>query len=404
MKNKILAFAATMLFGASLTSSLAATPDEAPADWVGNSAVNVNGTWYYCGTYFDWCANAFHNFNLGEISALYLGGQSQAHPQNNNNWNEGSTISMSYKIDDGNVSTIDLTIYQWNQGEYHNNMVFQSGGSSFEDTFVDISGLQASSSHTISVWFHDRDKYYDNNGGPNYVATFTKKAPIAIASSSDIKVSDDPVDVQLNGLTLYKDTYWNTLCLPFSLTQTEIQTSPLAGAVINALSESTLEGTTLTLNFSSVSSIEAGIPYLIKWTSAADPVENPIFTSVTLSTSAAGLVEGDYEFVGCFDKTSIESEDYLYLGAENTLYYPESAVEIGAFRAYFANSNSAGQAKAFVLNFDDDNETTGIKEVSQLSTLNSELSLYFTLDGRRINDMPATPGLYILNGKKVVIK
>ena len=400
--------AASLLFSASLTSSFAATPEEAPATWVGNSAVNVNGTWYYCGTSFDWCSGgAFHQNNLGEISALYLGGQSQATA--NSNWNQGSTLTMSYQIDDGAVSTIDLTIYQWDQGEYGKNMVFQSGGSSFEDTFVDISSFEAGSTHTLSVWFHDRDKYYDSNFPNNYVAEFTKKAPTPLANSTDITeamdaADGDPIDVQLNGLTLYKDTYWNTICLPFDLSEVEIETSPLAGIEICELNGSALDDEgTLSLYFETATSISAGVPYIVKWTSEETSVENPIFTGVTLSKDLFPKNSSAVTFQGCFSPSDINGEDYLYLGDENTLYWPQSNKTIGAFRAYFKLAESqASQIKAFRMNFGD--ETTAIKQLSQPSTLNSQLSPWFTLDGRHLTTQPTTSGIYIHNGTKVIIK
>ena len=400
MKTKLLSLAATILFAASATSVFAR------AEWVNYSAVQVNGIWYNCSSNNSWCeGGSFNGKDLGIITSLTLGGQSYVQDHDKINWNNG-TMVMGYKIDNVDY-THNLTFKSWD--DVNKTMCFESGGTTWTAETIDISGL-CGGKHTLAVWFTSDEKW-DSNNGANYVATFTIDKPIVFDNNDDDPNSNIVArnygytgDVQLNGLTLYKDTYWNTLCLPFSLTQTEIQTSPLAGAVINELSSSTLEGTTLTLNFEEATAITAGIPFIIKWTSAADPVKNPIFTGVTLSTSEAGFVLGDFKFTGCFDPTSIESEDFLYLGAENTLYFPESPVEIGAFRAYFANSNTPGEVKAFVLNFDDDNETSGIKEVSQLSTLNSELSFYFTLDGRRLNDMPATPGLYILNGKKVVIK
>lgn len=396
MKNKIIALAASMLFAASLTPVFAA------ASWVGNSAVNVNGTWYYCGNnQMTWCSGgSFNGCNLGEISALYLGGQSQVYENGNVNWN-GGTVTMYYSIDGGANQTITLDWYKFES----NNNFFQSGGGKFEDTSIDISGFEAGSKHSIAVWFNCDEKW-DNNynegtqQGDNYVATFTKKAPKAIASADDIEISEDPVDVQINGLTLYKDTYWNTLCLPFSLTTVEIETSPLAGAEIRELKSSTLAGTTLTLDFSKVEAITAGTPYIVRWTSQDAPVENPIFTGVILSENEPGFVDGDYMFTGCFDPDEISGPNYLYLGAENTLYYPDPSVEIGAFRAYFVNTEEeAGQIKAFVLNFDD--ETTSIKQISNLS---NSSNTYITLDGRRLTTQPTSAGLYIINGKKVIIK
>ena len=402
MKTKFI-LAASLLFAVSLTQALADS-------WIG-SAVNVNGTWYTTKT-LGWnpAPESFDGKNLGEISALYLGGLSLVYPETNDT--QAETMTMGYKIDGVQQPDITLTFFEY-EG---NNRKYQSGGSSFVDYLIDISDLSEEVEHTIEVWFVCNIKNYgnnydlwDSNGGNNFKATFKKKAPTPLANSSDIATvmeaaEGNPVDVQLNGLTLYKDTYWNTLCLPFSLTTVEIETSPLAGAVINGLTESTLDDEgTLTLNFNAVTSITAGTPYIIKWTSEEDAVVNPIFTGVTLSTSKAGFVEGDFMFVGNFDpETSIDGQDFLYLGAENTLYYPEEPVSIGAFRAFFGTTlDTSGEAKAFVLNFDDDNETTSIKQISNVSTLSN---LYFTLDGRRINGKPATAGLYIHNGKKVVIK
>ena len=396
MKIKLLSLAATILFAASVNLAFA------EAQWLGNSAVNVNGTWYYCGNNgMSWCeGGSFNGGNLGEIFALYLGGQSQVYEEKNNeavNWNGGS-VTMFYKIDNEAPQEIVLNWYQFES----NNNFFQSGGSEFKDTSIDISGF-AAGQHTIAVWFNC-DQQWDSNGGSNYVATFTKKAPTSIASSDDIKISDDPVDVQINGLTLYKDTYWNTLCLPFSLTATEIETSPLAGVVIRQLSESTLndEGI-LTLQFSEAESIEAGVPYIVKWNNEGSNIVNPIFTGVKLSVNEPGFVDGDYMFNGTFASTPINGQNYLYLGANNTLYWPDGDVTVGAFHAYFKLNPSASSQgiKAFVLNFDDNNEATSIKQINNAeSTTNS----YFTLDGRRLNDKPSTSGIYIHNGKKVVIK
>ncbi len=400
MKNKILSLAASLIFAASATSAFAV------ANWVGNSAVNVNGTWYYCGNnQMSWCTGgSFNGGDLGEISALYLGGQSQVYENGNVNWNGGS-VTMYYSIDGGDNQTISLAWYKFES----NNNFFQSGGGKFEDTSIDISGFEAGTTHSIAVWFNC-DEEWDNNynqgtqQGDNYIATFTKKAPTAIYNSADITISEDPVDVQIKGLTLYKDTYWNTLCLPFSLTTVELETSPLAGAVFNELIESTLdEEGTLTLNFSEVTAITAGTPYIVKWTSKADPVEDPIFTGVILSTDGPGYKDGDYMFTGCFDPVSFSGPEYLYLGAENTLYYPETPVEVGAFRAYFEIiSDEPAEIKSIVLNFDD--ETTSIKTISESFDHSKSSNAYLTLDGRRLNDKPATAGLYIVNGKKVVIK
>ena len=96
----------------------------------------------------------------------------------------------------------------------------------------------------------------------------------------------------------------------------------------------------------------------------------------------------------------------------NPWIYPS----LGACRAYFqlADSYTAGVSiegggatiRNFVLNFGDDDSATGIIAIgdSQLSTLNSQRSEWYTLDGRRLAAKPTAKGLYIHAGRKVVIK
>lgn len=221
--------------------------------------------------------------------------------------------------------------------------------------------------------------------------------------------------VALEGRTLYKDGSWNTLCLPFSLTEAQIAASPLAGADIRTLSSATFTNSTLTLNFTAegtVTSITAGKPYIVKWTDGSD-IANPIFRDVTIS-NASNPVETDVvDFVGTYNPVDIGEEGdntKLYLGNGNTLYYPSKAMTINPFRAYFQlkgdltagelTSTESGQGiKAFHLNF---GEETGIREMEEVRGKMEDA--WFSLSGRCLLDKPTTKGLYIHNGSKVLIK
>ena len=423
MKTKIISIAAMLLFAASATSTFAATPQEAPAGSVCNSAIKINtDNWYYCSTHLDWCSGgAFNNADLGELSVLTLGGQSQIYNRNgddNNtwyNWNAGSTMTMWYKIDNGNPQSITLTIFRWNvndKGEQDkgNKMLFQSGGSNFEGTDIDLSNYKDGNDHYLAVWFESAG-VYDNNGGPNYVAKFKVKSPKLIESSADFSSVNSGDDVQLSGLTIFKDGDWNTLCLPFNLTRGDYEMSPLKHATeIRTLSSSSLNEGTLTLTFSDPLSVNepndvlitAGTPYIIKWASGGGEVANPIFTSVTIPSNIQVLpVQGSgVTFKGTFNEINFteENKNILFLGTGSTLYYPLDGASIGAFRAYFELSSGL-QVKAINLNFGD--EETSIK---QINSTESATDTYYTIDGRHLNEKPATAGLYIINGKKVVIK
>ena len=179
-------------------------------------------------------------------------------------------------------------------------------------------------------------------------------------------------DVILSDRTLYKDGYWNTLCLPFDLT---VAGSPLAGATVMALDPTTsgLADNTLTLNFSEVSAIEAGKPYLVKWaTPEEENLLNPVFNDVVVQTATpeeekVTTTDGQVSFIGTYDMQNILANDTrtFFMGGNNTLYYPEEDMTIGACRAYFELNGSAQAPERIVLNFNDENGATGIENLRE---------------------------------------
>ena len=290
---------------------------------------------------------------------------------------------------------------------------------------------------------------YELNG---YEYTFTDNHDILnVPATVDITLQDNadnsetisekyncPVNATLTGRTLYKDGSWNTLCLPFDLT---IAGSPLAGATVKTLESSDYnsENGTLTLNFTTdnLTTLSAGTPYLVKWdkpepytpyngnnASTCSDIVAPTCSGVTVSTIGGGHADTHYvDFVGSFSPVSLTANDktVLYLGADNTLYYPTRDRTMGSCRAVFRLHNGLavgdlvpGGAKAtrFVMNFGSD-DTTGIVEVNADEDLksasyesgisNSLQRAWFDLQGRRLTGKPTAKGLYINNGKKVVL-
>lgn len=385
---------------------------EPTANWVGKSAINVNGTWYYGYENLNWGDGYkfFHGQNLGPIKTLTLGGQSQIY-DDGLDWKEGE-MNMFYRFDDGQESSIILSYYSFN----NNNMYFQSGGRNFVDTPIDISEL-SNGEHTLSIWF-ERNGVYDSNDGHNYVATFTKIDDLTISDNIGERDADQilneysnkNVDFVIEGRTIYAGT-WNTICLPFWLT--DLTGTPFEGADLMKLSSATFEDGTLKLNFEKqITGMNSEIPYLVKLPEGADDIVNPVFKNVQIMASNPKYYSFDSNpdavalFHGCFGSTTISGNTYLYLGAGNTLYWPDPSVTIGAFRGYFelapgitAGEPESSNIKSFVLNFDE--ETTSIKQVNNAA---ANASVWYTLDGRRLNEKPAVAGLYINNGKKVVIK
>lgn len=246
------------------------------------------------------------------------------------------------------------------------------------------------------------------------------------SDNTDLIVKNDgrTGNVKLAGRILYKDGKWNTLCLPFPLTASQIAASPLAGATIMTLDvESTEENDattyktrfdsdgTLYLNFTSVTAITAGTPYIIKWAEGED-ITDPVFTNVTISKDFNDFnsSDGNVHFKGRYSSKTYtaEQKNTLLLSGDNTLYYPQPDLttpaspqypSIGACRAYFEIGNVAG-VRAFKLNFGE--ESTEVKEVIEVKEVKD--NSWYSLEGVKLSSKPAARGLYINNGRKLVIK
>ena len=70
---------------------------------------------------------------------------------------------------------------------------------------------------------------------------------------------------------------------------------------------------------------------------------------------------------------------------------------LGACRAYFSLGSTPAPDMNVVLNFGE--ETTEVNEVIEVND-----NSWYTLDGRKFDHQPTKKGLYIHNGKKVVVK
>lgn len=225
-------------------------------------------------------------------------------------------------------------------------------------------------------------------------------------------ISGQTGDIMLKGRTLYKDDNWNTLCLPFSVN--DFADTPLEGAIVKELvpNVSSLDDDgILTLNFSDdLTAIEAGKPYIVKWKSGEDIV-NPVFYDVTISSTGptAVLFTGG-QFVGNYSPFAINVDnidEIVMLASGNRLGYSKNPRALSSCRAHFvipvSKVNGSRAISGYVLNFED-GVTTGIIQMSDSSASPSENGGIFSLDGRRFSNVPSQKGVYVVNGKKVVVK
>ena len=194
-----------------------------------------------------------------------------------------------------------------------------------------------------------------------------------------------PATVGANGYTTFASPYALDLTDANRPAGLKAYKATLAGTTLTftALNQTVPAGTGLLL----LGETKGGT-YNITVVASGDAVTNAL-VGVTSDTPLQSTVGGTYYFVM---KKATTAEDALAFAPLTTA----SAVTIPAGKAYVALDTSAG-ARSLTVAFDD--ETTGIKSV-----LGSELMVngFYNLNGQRVES--PTKGLYIMNGKKVILK
>lgn len=300
-------------------------------------------------------------------------------------------------------------------GPYYN----KDGGNAFNIGISASSGVFGDIAGEAEL---DATKLFLTDGADNsaLIAAYAVPAAHTAYNSDKAPSFSSGIDVTLQGRKLWKDGDWNTLCLPFSMTDEQV-TAQLAPAALMTLGNSTGCNTgfdvstgTLTLDFVPANTIEPGVAYIVKWTAQTpDYVENPTFTGVTISNEAPadhGTVSLDkyVEFVGTYSPVpfTAENKSILFLGGGNSLFYPDgkATTTIGAFRTYFKLNDPTANVREFKLNFDGSEDATSIDN-GEL-TIDNGADIY-NLAGQMINGKwskgKLPKGIYIINGKKVLI-
>ena len=375
----------------------------------------------------------FYHFYLNEANTFQVGYSTTTNDATAFNWSSPITATVSYQngaytvkysqtLPDGvKYVAFKATASSQNKSIFIDNFKIYKGASNneWEET---VSNVDA---NTLAITGLTSGTEYEwqvqgnlTNGTTKWIsAFFTTTADIELANdatdNSDIIANnaDKVANVTLSDRTLYKDGEWNTICLPFDLV---LEGSPLEGATAKTLTNAEVtdngEYTHVELTFGDdVTTLQAGVPYIIKWEASQENIVNPTFTGVLVKDveeEVRTLSFADYQvqFIGYYDAFNItpENEDIFYMTAGNELKHTGQNRTLKSCRAYFQFSEEAQKARQFVLNFGDGNETTGI--ISTKSSPDSTNDGWYTVDGMKLGMQPKRKGVYIQNGRKVVIK
>lgn len=196
------------------------------------------------------------------------------------------------------------------------------------------------------------------------------------------------------------DTYLNPFCVPFDMTADQITEVFGEGSVVSAFTSMTGK----VMNFEKVATITAGQPYIVQAKKASteisldkvemkfEPGSNVKQKSDELSMSFNGIVS-PYTF-----KNNDGTE--LFLDKNGNLRYPSTVPsQMKGMRAYFEVLDGTGnEAKV--------NIGGGLSSIDKLMNGEAMTGKVYNLNGQYVGNTldGLAKGLYIMNGKKYVVK
>lgn len=195
------------------------------------------------------------------------------------------------------------------------------------------------------------------------------------------------------------DDTWYTICLPFNVAKEQL-VEVFGGENVELRTFHHMEG--MVMYFKSVENLEAGVPYLIKPNKNLD---NLLFENVKIDMAAQPNLRvgaDGYFMQGTYQATVLNPDGTnLFLGDNNTFFRPsENDHRMKGTRVYFIIPR---KAVGKVLSYDTETIVDGIVDVEVNSQSNSQK--VYNINGVYVGDnlQNLTPGVYIVDGKKVVV-
>ncbi|MGN0036470.1 MAG: hypothetical protein ACI36X_04550 [Bacteroidaceae bacterium] len=192
---------------------------------------------------------------------------------------------------------------------------------------------------------------------------------------------------------------WNTFCVPFALTQAQLENAYGVDVKAKKLANVDSDNGTLTLQFEAETEggIQANVPYLIR---VSAPIASTVFDEVAIvealaepSTTLSGCT-----FQACYHSTPVAAEagNYALSVSGGSFKAVTEAMEIPAMQAYIILPTDGA---TYLFDYYEPADEVGISGI-QADEAEGE---WYNLQGIRVAE-PTVKGLYLRGGRKVWVK
>lgn len=334
----------------------------------------------------------------------------------------------TYEILDAKASKFSVTYANNGWNAFSASTAF-SADTEGKGTFMNIflaadASLGIGTTHEVTVKGPMVSRVVDGASQAYYLDDFTFTVKIVenrvVLDENSTTLPEAAENVNVKVQRTIKGGNWSTICLPFAMTAEQIssafgeaQIAEFTGCVPTYASDADQYAESITVNFSSASTMEANHPYLIKVSDDIAefnvdgvniaPATNVDDLTLALDETKVSRTLFHYNyFIGNYIAgTPVEAGSVIISGNK---FYVTKGTTIKAFRGYFffevdviADMISAGLSNV-KMNIDGD--------ATSIEAINGEPNNdgIYDMSGRKLNEMPKTKGVYVIDGKKVAIK
>lgn len=259
-------------------------------------------------------------------------------------------------------------------------------------TYADLSGTSIAGVEIAATKYELGDATILLLPAGNTTAENTKNVVIGgvcedllLDDSKNFEIPSDFTAVKVAQKRVYTADKNSTVCLPYALDETQ------ASALGTFYEPTAIASGTVTM--SSVTKTKANVPYMLKAKGTKVSAE-----MVEVKKPTGALAGTETRFVGTYSGTTLSHTDtkqyYCFTTDGTFIHVKTDDIHVKPFRAYIALDAALGRS----LDIDFGDGTTGIKNLK----VGVEDNVYYDLQGRRV--LYPKKGIYILNGKKVIIK
>ena len=234
-------------------------------------------------------------------------------------------------------------------------------------------------------------------------------APTIIAEAA---ANGSEYEVTIKGRAL-KAGQWNAMVLPFEIEPLEFCNALGQYAVFNTLDKVEKDANNEVLKDKiyfklEMNKIPANIPFLVKPLEAVAVTDEINIGGVVFKGTGSEPVYTGVDgakFTGTYKATAdIESTNWWALASGVFKHFSKERTDGLKFTNAFIELTSGASAAEFFVEDIDNNGVTAIKSINADEINGLNVKGMYNLNGMKMNNVPTQKGVYIVNGKKVVIK